>query len=100
VLAQERGQRNWRLTSNHHGDLAFLWVNSTGGVSIRLLDSRGVPQSAPFLVTQVSDNPWIGDLAFGDTGKILAVWVGPTAVTAPSGAAHLPILGRLWEVQD
>lgn len=100
VLAHERGLRNWSLTSNHHGDLAFLWVNTSGDVNIRLLDSRGVPRGAPFLVTQLSDNPWIGDLAIGDTGKILAVWVSPADTTTPGGATHKPVLGRLWEVQD
>lgn len=99
-LAHERALRHWRLTSNHHGDLAFLWVDMSGGVLVRLLDSEGVFQGPPFVVTNVSDNPWIGDLAISDTGTIFAVWIGPVEKTTPGGAAHKPLLGRLWEVED
>ncbi|HKH43853.1 MAG TPA: hypothetical protein VKM72_04240 [Thermoanaerobaculia bacterium] len=99
-LSYAGGLRQWRLTSNHLGDLAFLWVDASGGVLVRLLDSEGAPQEPPFVVTGVSDNPWIGDLTISDTGKIFAVWIGPLEVTTPGGATHLPLLGRLWEVQD
>jgi hypothetical protein len=99
-LSYEGGLRQWRLTSNHLGDLAFLWVGASGGVGGRLLDPEGVPQGPPFVITNVSDNPWIGDLTISDTGKIFAVWIGPLEVTTPGGATHLPLLGRLWEIAD
>jgi len=99
-LAHERGLRLWRLISNHHGDLVFLWVDTSGGVLGRLLDPEGVPQGQLFVITNVSDNPWIGDLTISDTGKIFAVWIGPAEETTPGGATHKPLLGRLWEAQD
>ena len=100
VLAQERGLRsNWRLASNHHGDLAFVWVDGSRGVRVRLLDAQGAPQGSAFTVAQVADDPWIGDLAISDTRQIFVVWIGPVAVSTGHGATHHPLLGQLWEVR-
>jgi hypothetical protein len=98
-LAHERGLRLWRLVANHHGDLAFLRVDMSGGVLVRLLDAEGNAHDE-FVVTSLSDIPWIGDLAYSDTGKIFAVWISPIEDTTAGGATFKPVLGRLWAVGD
>jgi hypothetical protein len=95
-----RGLRNWRLASNHEGDVVFLWTDSQGIVQARLLNQNGVPKGPPFNVASVSDEPWIGDIAISDAGKIFAVWIDPREFTTDSGDTHQLLLGRLWEVRE
>jgi hypothetical protein len=97
-LSHER-LRTWSLTANHHGDLAFLRADGSGGVLVSLLDSQGNAHDE-FVVTSLSDNSWIGDLTYSDTGKIFAVWISPVEDTTTGGATFKPLLGRLWEVGD
>jgi hypothetical protein len=95
-----RNLRSWRLDSNREGETAVVWTDARGFVRGRVLNRDAIPPGPPFLVTEVSDNPWIGDLVFTDDGKIFLAWIGRTEVTAPGGATHLPILGQIWEVGD
>lgn len=95
-----RSVRSWRFTSNRQGDLVFAWVDQGGGVLARPLDRNGVPQAPPFVITQVSDNPWIGDIALSDTGRLLATWASNTEATTPGGASYQPVMGRLWEMES
>lgn len=93
-----RNLRNWRIASNRTGEIVFLWTDSHGSVRARLLDQNGVPQTPAFNVAFVSDEPWIGDLAVSDSGRIFAAWIDPFEVPSPGGGTQKVIVGRLWRI--
>jgi hypothetical protein len=90
----------WRLRANHQGDLVFLWTDRRGNVRARLLDQNAAVQGPPFLITRIVDDPWLGDIAISDTGRIFATWIAQGEVTTPGGATHRPVVGRIWQAEE
>lgn len=100
TAALGRSQEIWRLRANHQGDLVFLWTEGDGDVRARLLSSNAVFQGPPFPITRIVDDPWLGDIAISDTGRIFATWIAQGEVTTPGGATHRPVVGRIWRAED
>ena len=95
-----RSRALWRLRANHQGDLVFLWTEANGTVRARLLDQNARFQGPPFLITRIIDDPWLGDIAISDTGRIFATWIAQGEVTTPGGATHRPVVGKIWQAED
>jgi hypothetical protein len=100
TTALGRSQIIWSLSANHQGDLVFLWTDARGDVRARLLDQNAGFQGPPFLITRIVDDPWLGDIAISDTGRIFATWIAQGEVTTPGGATHRPVVGRIWQVEE
>lgn len=91
---------NWGVHMNRRGEIAFVWTAPDGRVLLQVLDRLLVPQGARQVVTRTGGALWFGDVAIGDTGELLVVWISSQEVTTPGGATHHPLVGKLWQVEE
>lgn len=90
----------WKVHMNRRGDIAFVWTEADGRVLLQVLDRFLVPQGRRQWVTRAGDRPWDGDVAIGDTGRVLVAWVSSRDIHTPDGGTYHPLVGKLWQIEE